>query len=130
MAPRGCTIISHTGGCGPCDSYLNHIMDHVEEKTLDISPTLVERGLRDTWPTLFEHVEGNMKEEGQDSFCPRFNRIVDELEKVEFQYKAALREHAEALKTLTKQSASCANNSPQPWLVTLTRPLLVPLGNE
>jgi hypothetical protein len=55
MAPRG---------CGPCDSYLNHIMDHVEEKTLDISPTVVERGLRDTWPRLFEHVKLNVREEG------------------------------------------------------------------
>jgi hypothetical protein len=59
MAPRGCAIVSHTGGCGPCYSYLNHIMDHVEEKTLDISPTVVEKGLRDAWPTLFECVEIN-----------------------------------------------------------------------
>jgi hypothetical protein len=64
MAPRGCTIISLTGGCAPCDSYLNHIMDHVEEKTLDISPTMVEKGLHDAWPTLFECIKLNMREEG------------------------------------------------------------------
>jgi len=121
MAPRGCTIISHTGGCAPCDSYLNHIMDHIEEKTLDISPMMVVKGLCDTWPTLFECVELNAREEGQDSFRPRYNRIIDELKKVEFRHKAALKEHAEVLKNANKMicklreqlAASLASNISQ-----------------
>jgi hypothetical protein len=96
-------------------------MDHVEEKTLDISPTVVEKGLCDVWPMLFEHIKFNVREEGRDSFWPRYNRVIDELEKVEFRHKAALKEHAEMLKNANKMirelreqlAASLASNISQ-----------------
>jgi hypothetical protein len=55
-----------------------------------------------TRPTLFERVELNVREEGRDIFRLRYNRIIDELEKVELRHKAALKEHAEALKNADK----------------------------
>jgi hypothetical protein len=102
MAPKGCAIVCHTGGCVICDPYLNHIMHHIEQKSLDISPVTVEKGLCDTWPVLFEQIKINAQEEGRDSLRPQYNCIVDELKKLEFKHKIALKEHTEALKNADK----------------------------